>query len=208
MKRLATIQEKVFLEEEEATVTKFFFVIQGEEKEYKSASIDFRLLEVSNKLIKRDPVDATKVINESIFFDGVRKGVDIPDKQGGNACGRTFPVWEGVKEFSAEERQRQRGIAGFYTYLIGEVTFPKKKPELVNFRITPGQLKTWIPFAKEFPAKKDWGTVPFSIKVKGDKFATLAFTRKGGTASTEEDAALIEQINKFITEHNEGITNG
>lgn len=209
MKRLATIVETTPVPGKKATITEHLIVIQGEDTEYKSSEVGFRVLEIRHKLIKRDPVDPSKIINESVFFDGVRKDVKIPDKQGGNACGRTFPVWEGVKEFSAEERQKQKQIAGYYTFLFGEVTFPNKKPQLVNFRITPGQLGAWITAQKALPKNKsDWGKLLFNIEVSGEKYAQLDFALKDKNASNENDAEIREHINAFITEHNEGITNG
>lgn len=209
MKRLATIAEKTQLPGKRSTVTEYFFVIQGEEAEYKAPEVTLRVLSIRHKLIKRDPVDPAKVINESVFFEGVKKGTQIPDKLGGNACGRTFPVWEGVKEFSAEERQRQKQLAGYYTYLIGEVTFAGKKPVLVNFRITPGQLKEWIDVQKKLPKNKsEWGKILVTAEVFGDKYAELAFKIKDTNASTDTDNELVEQIEHFINEHNQEITNG
>lgn len=209
MKRLATIAEKSTIPGKRSTITEYFFVIQGEEEGFKASEVVFRPLTVLNKLIKRDPVDATKVINETVFFDGVKKGVPIPDKLGGNACGRTFPVWEGVKEFSAAERKHQKEQAGYYTYLFGEVTFPGKKPELVNFRITPGQLGAWMDVQKNFPrSKEDWGKETIKIEVFGDKYAELAMSFISNTASTEDDNSLKANIIEFVEEHNEGITNG
>jgi hypothetical protein len=210
MKRLATISEKSQIPGKKATITEWFFVIQGEESEYKAPSVVMKVLEVRNKLIKRDPVDPMKVVNETVFFEGIQKGVTIPDKIGGNPCGRTFPVWEGVKAFSAEQQKYNREQAGYYTYLFGEVTFPNKKPTQVNFRITPGQLREWSEAQKKsLPYKKpdEWGKVLFSIEVLGDKFAELEFGVADTNASTESDAEVRQQIFEFIEQHNEGILN-
>lgn len=210
MKQLATLSEKSQLPGKKATVTEWFFIIRGEEETYKAPSVVMKVLEVRNKLIKRDPVDPMKVVNETVFFEGIQKGVRIPDKLGGNACGRTFPVWEGVKAFSAEQQKYNREQAGYYTYLFGEVTFPDTKPMLVNFRITPGQLREWGEAQKKsLPYKKpeEWGKVLFNLEVSGEKFAELGFSVADTNASTESDADTRQQIFEFIEQHNEGILN-
>ncbi len=207
MKRLATILEKTPVPGKKAVLTEFFFVLQGEEKEYKSSTVKFKLFDVQHKIIARDPVDPTKVTNETVFFERVEKGVEIPDRNGGNACGRTFPVWEGVKTFSAEERQKQKAKGGYYTFLFGEVTFPGKKPVLVNFRITPTQLGSYLEVQALLGRERaQWPANLLEIEVSGDKFAELEFKVVEKNLDISEDS-VSEVIQQYIQEHNEEIKN-
>lgn len=183
------------------------------DEELNSQTITFKLFDVQNKLVKRDPADPNKVLSETVFFDQVRKGVDIPDSTGGNACGRTFPSWEG-KKFSPAERQVQSKIANYYTYLIGEVTFPGQQPTLANFRMPSSIVKAWFNFQSNMPKDKaEWPSVLLELTAQAqqekDQFTAVVFSIKqtGLTIDAEANKPVLKAINDFIQEHNSNIIN-
>jgi hypothetical protein len=211
MKQLAT--SLVTKELDEGTIVAQKFQIRDEEKEYEASKVSFKVLDVRNKLIARDPDDALKVTNETVFFDGVKKDAKIPDKLGGNACGRTFPSWEGVKEFSSAEQQKQKKIAGWYTCLFGEVTFPGKSPVLVNYRLTPRQAMQWGDIQKTLGRDRStWGKNILELSVTGMKdkpqFAEVSFKVKESNASLECVEELHSLVLDFINKHNDEILKG
>lgn len=210
MKRL--VINKLDVEDDDGGFhTKHLFQVEGEEAAYSSSEVNFKVYETMNKLIARDEVDAMKVISESIYFDGIKKDSKIPDSAGGNACGRTFPAWEG-RAFTDEDRAKQKKIAGWYTFAFGEVTFPGKAPLLVNLRLT-GRLS--MPFGTVVDSlgrdKAVWPSTLINIKARPLKgkgqFADLTFTIKQTGLEVEEDTEIRTEISKFINEHNDQILN-
>jgi len=187
------------------------FQIAGDEMS-NATEITFKVFDVQNKLIKRDPGDPMKVLAESVYFDAVKKGVTIPDSTGGNACGRTFPSWEDRK-FTKADQQTQSKIANYYTYLFGEVTFPGQAPVLANFRMPASVVKEWYNFQPNtLGREKDkWPTYLLTLKVSAQQeksqFAAVKFSLKDMNLAVEDANTVLEQINKHVQEHNEQIIN-
>lgn len=191
------------------------FQIEGEETTYSSTSVNFKIFEVQNKLIARDPNNASKITSESVYFDGVRKDVKIPDSTGGNACGRVFPSWvDNFKALSKEEQEtfktEQKRKAGWYTFMFGEVTFPGKKPELVNYRLTGRLGITLGKITDEFGREKEsWPTNLVEIKAKKlrgkEQFADLTFKVVQEDLICDEYQEFMAEITDFIRAHNENI---
>lgn len=145
MKQLATavVESEIELKGKKKTVSEYQLKIRGEEETYSAEEVTIKVLTVRNKLLKWNDA-GTKVLNESVFFEMNNfKDAIIPDRLGGNACGRVFPSWEGVKKFSPERQALEKKKAAWYTFLFGEVTFPGSKPILVNYRITGTQSMDW-----------------------------------------------------------------
>jgi hypothetical protein len=212
------ITTKIEKENEDGDVSvKHVFQLKDEEATHTSNVVTFKLFEKKQRLVARGS-DGIAVINESVYFDYPKKDVPIPDAKGGNACGRSFPSWEGVKTFSTERQQEERKKANYYTYIFGEVTFPGKKPELVNFRLTArsaqeldkvfdtSRSKANRDTSKLNPFEKDtWPSFLLEMKVKGSQYADLLFSIKESGLSTGDDEETVAEIAKSIQDFNDYI---
>lgn len=207
MKRLLlnTVQK----EGEDGVVTSHVFQIQGDEAEYSSKAVAFRPYDHQIKLIARDANDPLRVTCETVFAEGVQKGIPLSDTQGGNACGRTFPSWEG-RELTKDEQQENRRRAGYYGFLFGEVTFPGKAPIVVNLRLTSKLNQTFSTFQnKELGRlRSGWPSVLMEMKAKGQsgnpQFSEIIFT-KLEKSEYKPHVEVLEDIELFIEEHNSKI---
>lgn len=202
---IATVQKQVG----EDTLYTPVFQIRGETEEYSSNTVDFTPYDQQIKLIARDPNDPMKVTGETVYFEGVRKGVPIPDSRGTNALGRSFPSWEGGTPFDIAKRREQARIAGWYPFLFGEVTFPGKTPIMVNFRMTNRVSSLFRESGIEASlgrAKEDWPSKLLTFKVKQGATAILPdilFTiKQSGLDLNDTTADLNRQIAAYIEEHN------
>ena len=210
MKQLLTnvIQTKELTAKgKEVTVNEFALQVRGEETDYSSEDVTFKVLATYSKLLQWNK-EGNRVLNETVYFEAVPKGVLIPDRLGGNACGRIFPSWQDKKSFSPSERDAANpNNAKWYTFLFGEVTFPGKAPVLVNYRITGNQCF-------------DFGAIEKAIKDKGAKLnqtllklsavpregkehlATTEYTILQTDLDASANAGALQQIEEFIEVEN------
>lgn len=187
----------------------FKMKVEGEE-EYTAEVVKFKPFNLQNKLVARDSA-GEKVINETVYFEGVQKDVPIPDRLGGSACGRTFPSWEGVKSFDKEKQREQSKKATFYKHIFGEVTFPGKKPLVANLRLTPGIfMGSWRDVERQLDSK---AALPsFMLKLEAEflneeeKYPSIKFSISDRGLPTEDNEDTIAEITKAIQDHNDYIT--
>lgn len=207
MKQLATavLKSEIDVKGKKKTINEYAFQIRGEDST--AEEVTFKVLEVRNKLLKWD--DAGKqVINESVFFamDNF-KDATIPDKLGGNACGRSFPSWEGVKSFDPTRRAEESRKAKWYTFLFGEVTFPGQKPVLVNYRITGTQSMDWASIEKVIGDNLAGALLKLTAvgREGKDHIATTDYSILQTDLDTSGNDEAIAEINKFIDAENDKI---
>lgn len=210
MKQLATTVVQVDEELKNGTIKKVpahRIIIRGEDTEYSAEAVKFKPIEIRNKLISWE--DGKKVSNETVLFDGVRKDQRIPDRLGGNACGRSFPAWEGVKEFPKERQQAEKKKAEWYTMIFGEVTFPGKAPFVAALRITGGQSREWGAVEKMLGKRSEWPSTLLEVKAVGrqgkEHLATPEYRIVQSGLAIEGLEALKDEIAAYITRHNDYI---
>lgn len=205
MKQLlaTSVESEVEIKGKKKTVKDHLFQIKGEEATYASEEVTLRVLAVRNKLIAWD-VEGKTVTNESVLFtlDDLNDQ-NIPDKNGGNACGRSFASWN---KGSAFDRAAEGKKAKWYTYLFGEVTFPGKKPVVVNYRLTGSQSMDWGTIEKVI--KDDLASHLLKLQAvaleSNDKFAKPEYSILQSGLDTVDSASVVA-IEEFIQAENDKI---
>lgn len=207
MKQLyATFEEsEVEFKGKKTPVKEYFFRIK-DEPNYSAEEISFKVLATRNRLLSWS-IEGTTVTKESVFFEGVFKNENIPDSSGGNACGRSFATWEGVKSFDDARRAEENKKARWYTYLFGEVTFPGKAPVVVNYRLTGPQSMSWGAIEKALG--KDVGGALLKVVpvggAKNDKFVLPEYTILQTGLDTSETKESLAAIEAYIDGENDKI---
>jgi hypothetical protein len=203
MKQLqtATVKSGVEVKGKKVNVTEYAFQIRGEEAEYSAEEVTFKVLQVRNKMLKWNDA-GTQVLGETVYFEMNNfKDAMIPDTLGGNALGRVFPSWEGVKKFEQARQVAEKKKAAWYTFLFGEVTFPGKAPVLVNYRITGSQSMDWGAIEKVIGKDLDGALLKLTAVGREGKehLATTeyAILQQGldTTGNTDAHKAILEFIN-------------
>ncbi|NBW16774.1 MAG: hypothetical protein EBR82_53240 [Caulobacteraceae bacterium] len=189
---------------------KQMFQIRGEEENFSAKTVRFKPYAKVNKIIERDASDPSIVVNETIFFEGVAKGRPIPDKLGGNACGRVFPAWQNGELLTDEQKEAQKNKK-WYDYLFGEVYFDKYPPVLVNLRLTGRLGMHFSSYLKNLGRDNGkWPSTVFELTVRGMKgkpqFAEIDITVAQGGLKLEGTEEVFQLITSYIQEHNDNIT--
>lgn len=206
MKRLITTV--VTKEDAEGnSVSKHLFQIQGEDN-FSANIVTFKVYDIQNKIIARDPTNPSTVLSETVYFDQVRKDVVIPDSAGGNACGRVFKS-SGASEADIAASKK---ASNWYTVLFGEVTFPGSEPQLVNFRMPTFVLKSWYSFQDKIGRDPSlWPSYLLELKAKPQQakpqFTEVLFSMKDTNLTRENTQPIFDEVNSFIQDHNNNILN-
>lgn len=186
--------------------------VRGEEAAYSAKTVKFKPYAKFSKIIERDAEDPTIILNETVFFEAVVKGGKIPDKLGGNACGRVFPSSQKGEALSTAQKDAQKHKK-WYDYVIGEVYFDDKAPVLVNFRLTGRLGMHFGGYLKELGRDNGkWPATLFELSVRGMKgkpqFAELDIKVAQTGLSLDDTKEVFDQITEYVQEHNDAITGG
>lgn len=210
MKQLATVavNSEVEVNGKKLKVTEHKIVVRGDEENYSADAVKFKPIDSRNKLIAWS-TDGRQVLNESVLFDGIKKDQRIPDKKGGNACGRVFPAWEGVKSFDKDRQTVEKKKAGWYGFLFGEVTFPGKPPVLAVYRITGTQCMDWGKVEKMLGKRHEWPNTLLEIKAVGragkEHLATAEYRIAQSGLEIQGIEGYKDEIESYIKRHNDVI---
>lgn len=170
-------------------------------------TVTFRPLRYKQKFIRMVQNGKTwRTDNESIFVEGFEPAYDV---KGGIGCGRI--IGSLPDHWTKEQQLVNFKKASIYGFLFGLVTFPGKKPVLVNFRAAPAKTKA----IREALSKKSIGDIPFDkieykLKLytnKGDKFVTLEVTPDLNNVKDDfsEVYPHIKEVDAYIEAHNANI---